>query len=187
MCLIKLFCCPNWPFWCTSFDVQGWERWVETEKPIEKRVLFSPQLCCPTADGNFEPNTPKYQHILFFLIYIFCQPQSKTQDESFKQLERSWEKSIFCVKLSKQEDERGSNEWTGHWKPQTQQRQTNGRRSRGEGEEAHSFSKWGRETRKKWTVQRWEEGQIHTTEEFEAKRWTWKVLTMLLFFHILLH
>lgn len=40
---------------------------------------------------------------------------------------------------------------------------------------------------KKWTGQGREEGQIHTTEEFEAKQWIWKVLTMLLFFHILLH
>lgn len=69
MCLIKLFCCPNWPFWCTSFDVQGWERWVETEKPIKEREPYSPQLFRPAADGNFE-HTAEYQHILFFYLHI---------------------------------------------------------------------------------------------------------------------
>lgn len=57
---------------------------METEKPIKDREPYSPQLFSPAADGNFE-QTPEYQHTLFF-IYIFCQPSSETQDESFKEL-----------------------------------------------------------------------------------------------------
>lgn len=59
------------------------KRRVETEKPIKERELFSTRLFSPAADRNFE-HTKEYQHILFF-IYIFCQPSSKTQDESIKQ------------------------------------------------------------------------------------------------------
>lgn len=88
-CLIKLFCRPNWSFWCTSFDVQGWERGVETVKPIKEIGLLLPQLCSPAADGNIEPNVLQRTRTLSS-IYIFCRPPKlKTQHESLEQSEWS--------------------------------------------------------------------------------------------------
>ena len=64
-CLLELFCCPNWPFWCTSFDV-GWKRVKETVKPVKEAGILSSSLFSPAADGNTEPNMlalQKYSHM----------------------------------------------------------------------------------------------------------------------------
>lgn len=77
MCLIKPLNCPNWPFWCASFDVRGCERAVESVKPIKETGLLSaPQPCgkwkrrakcaCSPGDPHAPSHTCTNRHLFTF-------------------------------------------------------------------------------------------------------------------------
>lgn len=64
-CLIKLVFCPNWPFWCSSFDVLGWDGGVKTRKHIKETEVLLSQLFSPRSRWKHSAeHTPGDSHVL---------------------------------------------------------------------------------------------------------------------------
>lgn len=177
MCLIKLFCRPNWPFWCTSFDVRGWERGVETVKPIKETRLLSSQLLGPEANGNIEPNalvlqtTRIHSHMHKHThIYIYsARSQTKTPHESSRSDLRVGQG--YLQKLKTRRDVRVQAKETDgeRWKPwDKQQSQTSSHRSRRErlGEQRRENLKGGTHKRQNEEV-KWGESEQDKEREGE--------------------